>query len=271
MRNFESDLKHHRLEAQTFEEVIFGSSKEIIRHLYHFEAQEVSEPKTAPKIKEATELTKVIDSFEQFAQNVKSLDSSAPGVSLLQIDQLHHMEEFFNPADCLSYFSTRSNLTNESENLAMICLVSSSDPEHQSLNKFIESEAGILFSKMVDSFKLEKKRVALILHAPPVHQIDFTKGYQGLAKQEFEMILSTVLNLKPRFLVSFGGLSTNFLRQKKENLSNVHGKFYSIKVSYGPSAHTFEHFPLFHPSLLLASPSNKKIAWEDMKQLINKL
>ncbi len=80
-----------------------------------------------------------------------------------------------------------------------------------------------------------------------------------------------MLNFKPKFLVSFGGISTNFIRQKKENLASIHGQESMIKFIYGSESHITLHFPFFHPSLLLANPSMKKVAWEDMKKLIAKV
>ncbi|MGB0454912.1 MAG: hypothetical protein ACPGJV_14475 [Bacteriovoracaceae bacterium] len=83
-----------------------------------------------------------------------------------------------------------------------------------------------------------------------------------------ELILLEIALLKPRFVVGLGSLVTNLLLKSEFRLASIHGKFYKISIE---GVHKLELMPLFHPEYLKINQGIKRVAWEDLKGLIEKV
>jgi DNA polymerase len=69
--------------------------------------------------------------------------------------------------------------------------------------------------------------------------------------------------VKPEVIVGLGKFAVQTLLQTQVAISKLRGRW-----------HVFEGTPLmptFHPSYLLRSPSEKRVAWEDLKQVMERL
>ena len=77
---------------------------------------------------------------------------------------------------------------------------------------------------------------------------------------------------KPQFVISLGAVPTNLLLQKRERLSQVHGKFFpkGFKLSNGVT-HNVLICPIFHPEFLLINPNMKRTAWMDLQKVMGHL
>ena len=82
--------------------------------------------------------------------------------------------------------------------------------------------------------------------------------------------LEEVELFKPKFVISLGAVPTNLLLQKRERLSQVHGKFFprGFKLPNGKT-HNVLICPIFHPEFLLINPNMKRTAWMDLQKVMS--
>ena len=71
--------------------------------------------------------------------------------------------------------------------------------------------------------------------------------------------------LRPRVLVSVGGVAARVLLDLKDGVSKLRGRRFLYRpANGGPEVPTFV---MFHPAYLLRQPLHKRLAWRDMLQL----
>ena len=75
--------------------------------------------------------------------------------------------------------------------------------------------------------------------------------------------------VRPKILVLLGGTATKALLLLDEGIMKSRGKWHKYS-SYG-LANPILTRAIFHPAFLLRSPSYKKLAWEDLKEIEKKL
>ena len=122
-----------------------------------------------------------------------------------------------------------------------------------------EEEASELLSKMIAAMKISEESYFVWQE---IEAINSSKG----------PLFKLILEKRPKFIVTLGGLSTNFIFNKKERLQTVHGKFFPRSLKYaGDKEVKFEIFPLFHPDYLLINPKMKRTAWNDLQTLMGRL
>jgi DNA polymerase len=69
--------------------------------------------------------------------------------------------------------------------------------------------------------------------------------------------------IRPRVIVTLGKFATQVLLRSRTPISQVRGKW-----------HDYQGVPLmptFHPAYLLRNPSDKRVVWEDIKQVMTRL
>jgi len=69
--------------------------------------------------------------------------------------------------------------------------------------------------------------------------------------------------IKPEVIVLLGRVPMNYLLGEKTGITKVHGNWYEYEG--------IRTMPVFHPSYLLRSPSQKRPFWEDLKKVMNHL
>lgn len=68
--------------------------------------------------------------------------------------------------------------------------------------------------------------------------------------------------VNPKILILSGGTATNTLLQKDQSISRLRGKFYDYSNAYlAAPIHTAL---MYHPSYLLRTPAQKRLAWQDL-------
>ncbi len=117
------------------------------------------------------------------------------------------------------------------------------------------SERSIL-EKMAFAMKLTPIEFKLLEYSN-----DALEGDPIKAKSE---IKDLILNNKPKVVITFGATMTNFILDKQERLSKVHGKFFP-KLYEG---HQTQIVPVFHPGFLIINPNMKRTAWMDLQKVM---
>ena len=75
--------------------------------------------------------------------------------------------------------------------------------------------------------------------------------------------------IKPKILLLFGNVASKSLLSLKDGITKNHGKWFKYKNPFLNK----EIFTIciFHPSYLLRSPDKKRVAWEDLKKVKEKI
>ncbi len=128
--------------------------------------------------------------------------------------------------------------------------------------------AGQLLDKMLFSIKLDRSKVYItniIPWRPP--------GNRQPTTQEMLLCVPFIQKhielVRPKILVLLGGTATKALLLLDEGIMKSRGKWHKYS-SYG-LANPILTRAIFHPAFLLRSPSYKKLAWEDLKEIEKKL
>ena len=128
--------------------------------------------------------------------------------------------------------------------------------------------AGQLLDKMLFSIKLDRSKVYItniIPWRPP--------GIRQPTTQEMLLCVPFIQKhielVRPKILVLLGGTATKALLLLDEGIMKSRGKWHKYS-SYG-LANPILTRAIFHPAFLLRSPSYKKLAWEDLKEIEKKL
>ena len=73
------------------------------------------------------------------------------------------------------------------------------------------------------------------------------------------LLLRQIDIIRPQVICALGKFSAQFLTKSNEPISRLRGKV----VDYGES----KLVPTFHPAYLLRNPQDKRLVWEDMKEI----
>ena len=101
----------------------------------------------------------------------------------------------------------------------------------------------------------------------------FEMSQNGRVENQEEWLnpfLKEIELFKPQFVIPLGAVPTNLLLEKRERLSQVHGKFFprGFKLSNG-TTHNVLVCPIFHPEFLLINPNMKRTAWMDLQKVMS--
>lgn len=124
--------------------------------------------------------------------------------------------------------------------------------------------SGMLLDRMLAAIGLDRKSVYIsntVFWRPP--------GNRQPSPEETSICLPFVEKhialVKPSLLMLAGGTATNTLLRKDASISRLRGKLYDYSNAYLdtplPTAVTF------HPSYLLRSPAQKRLAWHDLQMI----
>ncbi|MDH4163510.1 MAG: uracil-DNA glycosylase [Nitrospirota bacterium] len=134
--------------------------------------------------------------------------------------------------------------------------------EDQQGRPFVGAAGQLLTDIIVKGMKLRREDVYIcniVKCRPPDNrnpEPDEVDACIGFVKQQIAAI-------KPRVIVTLGNVPTQNLLGTKQGITKVRGiwqEYDGIPV-----------MPTFHPSYLLRSPGEKKLAWEDIKMVMTKL
>jgi len=121
-------------------------------------------------------------------------------------------------------------------------------------------EKGDLLSKMISATKIPSEKFL---------KIYITK--QSNADELFHFLDGK--NIK--YIIALGAKATDIVLNERKKMSEVHGKFFNIKVNFSNSstkeAFSTEVMPVFHSDFLNINTKMKESAWKDLQKLMEKL
>lgn len=127
------------------------------------------------------------------------------------------------------------------------------------LGEYDTQEQGQLLTNMIAAMKLVDYPAARF----PLPKDELDSDYWS------ERIAAHLYLLKPQVLVSLGAQATNLISRKKERLTQVHGKFVTLKFLFSDEKSvSVQLFPIFHPEFLIINPNMKRTAWIDLQKIM---
>jgi DNA polymerase len=122
--------------------------------------------------------------------------------------------------------------------------------------------AGQLLTKIIEAMKLKRDDVYIancLKCRPPGNRnpepAEIASCHPALSKQ-IEII-------RPEVIVALGKFAAQTLTKSDRPITRLRGQFHDFDG--------IKLMPTFHPAYLLRSPADKKLVWEDMKQVMREL
>lgn len=127
------------------------------------------------------------------------------------------------------------------------------------LGEYDTQEQSLLLGNMIKAMKLEDQSIARY----PLPKDDLDNEFWS------ERIAAHLYLMRPKVLVCLGAQATNLITRKKERLSQVHGKFVTLKFIFSDELDfSVQLFPIFHPEFLIINPNMKRTAWIDLQKIM---
>lgn len=124
-----------------------------------------------------------------------------------------------------------------------------------------ENPSSDLLSKMIQAMKLSSGSFSRV----------FLEKDPKVAKLQWEETLKSLSSLNSLVIVTLGAMATNTVLNKKERLSRIHGKEFTILLERAQGALELKAFPVFHPDILQINPNMKRSAWMDLQKVMEVL
>lgn len=119
--------------------------------------------------------------------------------------------------------------------------------------------AGQLLTKIIEAmgFRREEVYIANILKCRPPNN----RAPQPAEIEQCEpYLLAQIDHIKPKALVALGSFAVQTLLRTDRKISGLRGLFHDY--------HGIRLMPTYHPAYLLRNPNDKKLVWDDMKQVM---
>ena len=141
--------------------------------------------------------------------------------------------------------------------------------EEDKLGKPFVGAAGKKLDEMINAIELDRKKNVYITNivpwrppknrTPTDNEINFFLPY----------VEEHISIIKPKILLLFGNVASKSLLKLENGITKNHGKWFNYKNPF--LMKKIFTTCIFHPSYLLRSPDKKKIAWEDLKKVKEKI
>jgi len=129
-------------------------------------------------------------------------------------------------------------------------------------------EGGELLKKMITAMKLSEGEYACTLAIKCFRSTEDSLVFDQMAKHCLKNFYREIGILKPQVVIPLGAVAANLLLARKERMAQIHGQSFAQKIIFNNTQHDFLVIPTFHPDFLMSSPSNKKVAWEDLQKVM---
>ena len=141
--------------------------------------------------------------------------------------------------------------------------------EEDKLGKPFVGRAGKKLDEMINAIGLNRKKNVYITNIIPWRP----PNNRTPTDNEIELFLPYVEEhiylIRPKILLLFGNVASKSLLNLDQGITKYHGSWFNYKNSF--LKESIFTICIFHPSYLLRSPKQKKIAWEDLKKVKEKI
>jgi len=124
--------------------------------------------------------------------------------------------------------------------------------------------AGQLLTKIINSMNLKREDVYIsnvVKCRPPNNRTPLPNESETC---KYLLLFKEIDIIQPKIICTLGSCATKAILGDDIQISKARGNFFTIKEKYLV-------MPTFHPAYLLRNPDSKKMVWQDMKKIIEKL
>ena len=141
--------------------------------------------------------------------------------------------------------------------------------EEDKIGKPFVGAAGKKLDEMINAIGLNRKNNVYITNIVPWRPPDNRTPTEDEINLFLPYVEKHISIINPKILLLFGNVASRSLLNLKEGITKHHGKWFTYKNPFlNKKIFTI---CIFHPSYLLRSPNKKKIAWEDLKKVKEKI
>ena len=141
--------------------------------------------------------------------------------------------------------------------------------EEDKIGKPFVGTAGKKLDEMINAIGLDRKNNVYITNIIPWRPPDNRTPTDNEINFFLPYVEEHISIIKPKILLLFGSVASKSILNLNEGITKNHGKWFNYKNPFLKKK--IFTTCIFHPSYLLRSPDKKKIAWEDLKKVKEKI
>jgi len=141
--------------------------------------------------------------------------------------------------------------------------------EEDKIGKPFVGTAGKKLDEMINAIGLDRKNNVYITNIIPWRPPDNRTPTDNEINFFLPYVEEHISIIKPKILLLFGNVASKSILNLNEGITKNHGKWFNYKNPFLKKK--IFTTCIFHPSYLLRSPGKKKIAWEDLKKVKEKI
>jgi len=215
-----------------------------------------------------------ISSFlQEKPRNFYSLSSKKVNSLVLKIEDISNVDE-------LELFIKKSNICNlknhakhtvigDGDLQADIMLIGEAPgAEEDKIGKPFVGAAGQLLNKMLSAINLDRNKVYITNVVPWRPPKNRTPSDEEIL-QCLPFLQKHIELIKPKLIVLLGAIAAKSVLSTPQSISKLRGQWHEYKSLY--LSEPILCLATYHPAFLLRSPEFKKIAWQDLQQLKQKI
>ncbi|WFW29981.1 MAG: uracil-DNA glycosylase [Wolbachia endosymbiont of Menacanthus eurysternus] len=218
---------------------------------------------TEKKLDYTTYLSEIKDKKQQVISNDWIIEAKKLASRCNSIDELKNVILSFNGCE-IKKTATNTIFSDGNPN-AKIMLIGEAPGINEDLQGIpFCGVSGMLLDKMLNAINLDRTKVYIsntVFWRPPGNRKP-TNFELDVCKPFVEKHIALI---SPQILILVGGIACYSLLDKTKTISSLRGKFYTYNNQY--LSRSITTAIIFHPSYLLRQPSQKRLAWEDLKKI----
>ncbi len=141
--------------------------------------------------------------------------------------------------------------------------------EEDKIGKPFVGAAGKKLDEMINAIELDRNKNVYITNIIPWRPPNNRTPTDNEINFFLPYVEKHISIIKPKILLLFGNVASKSILNLNEGITKNHGKWFNYKNRFLKKK--IFTTCIFHPSYLLRSPDKKKIAWEDLKKVKEKI
>ena len=141
--------------------------------------------------------------------------------------------------------------------------------EEDKIGKPFVGTAGKKLDEMINAIGLDRKNNVYITNIIPWRPPDNRTPTDNEINFFLPYVEEHISIIKPKILLLFGNVASKSILNLNEGITKNHGKWFNYKNPFLKKK--IFTTCIFHPSYLLRSPDKKRVAWEDLKKVKEKI
>ena len=216
--------------------------------------------KTVSLYKEINLLPPVSKKAEKFLKGETELEKAY----LNSIDNLDELKRYINGCTRCKLHKNRRNIVfgEGNPNAELVFVGEAPGREEDIEGRPFVGEAGRLLTRIIKAMGLERMDVYIcnVVKCRPPRNRD---PEADEIKACFPFLEAQLRIISPKVICTLGRIAAQTLLGKDFKITKQRGNWYFYK--------DIPVMPTFHPAYLLRNPSEKRVVWEDMKKIMEKL